>query len=713
MDTITSKHVGAVAAPDFFVGGEDHSVKLATQVIVTLEQYGAVGDGVTDDTAAVMAAIAAAGGGVITGVPGKQYKVSSSYVDPKGARFDSRNVHIINRYGYLDNPLSMDDPIFGMEQMYSWQYAHLYDRGSPLSVLFSGDSTTLGGAGSPQMDIVNYVGNMARIDGFDNVTFINAAHNGITWADWRNTYLAVDMAVTPRPKVFVLRYGVNDISTTGMDDIATNMREGLKTLTETVGFRYVDGFSIVLMTPNSTHGTGRDYLKLQQISDMYRRAAYDFKCVFIDTYRLVQNSRHSAGRWMDTIMVHPRETFNGLMADHIYNVLFPYHLRQKRQITSSTYKPGSILPRDVSLYVPVGAQFYLSGISRNPEYNAAGNYLESVTSGTITLPGTTVTLAPSSYIGYGIDNTVDGVTTMCIRFKVTPTFTSITTDNTLFFLGSRPRYDSGSTQDFLWMDAIYCKWLQAGNVRLIGRADAGVTDVTLGEWAVGVPVTGTEYDMEFNIDISTGSSTIHVNGAQIGAASATTIGRTKPAMLFVLGGYNTALNTNFTTLSFRDVTIFKAKQHAPASSFSVSAGALPITTVSRTGLKIGDSSIVLDNYKSAAISTTTASITGSPALTGTVLRTGFAVNFILNQLQGSMAGATPIVVTGAIPVGFRPSSDQYFTIRMMENGAAVFGLALVASATGTITFYKDAALGNFTSGANAGPYATTLPWQCA
>lgn len=62
-----------------FLYSDGRGFRLSLEQDITLEMFGAVGDGVTDDTAAILAAIATAGG-TVRGSLGKTYKIASTLV---------------------------------------------------------------------------------------------------------------------------------------------------------------------------------------------------------------------------------------------------------------------------------------------------------------------------------------------------------------------------------------------------------------------------------------------------------------------------------------------------------------------------------------------------------------------------------------------------------------------------------------------------------
>lgn len=315
---------------------------------------GAQPDGATPALAALNAAIAAATGGELR-LPAGDYLLSSAPTNPLGVQFSGPG-RLLQPIAGGNRQLNQhgDDGqhVFGQEYLYA---AHIKLRNrSPFLVVFSGDSTTAGDSISdPNLKIDVAVRNQVGDCGFA-ITTANRGQSGQHTEQWRTTWLAGDMALSP--DLLVLRWGINDPGWgRSITDFATSLRGGLATIRASRAF---GSLPIILMTPNGTSDTpnGRDERWYEQVRLVVRRAARDFQCAFIDTYALWQDSRVAAGAFMDNPFgdgraIHPLDVMNCWIAGAIAQLLVPKGLYLNNVPSSSALPSISTGPQSFGLGV--------------------------------------------------------------------------------------------------------------------------------------------------------------------------------------------------------------------------------------------------------------------------------------------------------------------------------------------------------------------------
>lgn len=201
--------------------------------------------------------------------------------------------------------------------------------GSGTKILFSGDSTVAGIGLLEDYRIHNLIKKLAANDGFYNVSTVNRGQSGKTSSDWVNTYLSGDIAENADLAIF--RWALNDPAN-GIDlsTFLNNMRSALQQLRANKDYTQQ---SIVIMMPSTTsdYEHGRGELWHESMVNGLKRLAREFKCVFIDTYAYLQDSRN-AFDYMDSTYngassMHPKEIMNLWIADIIYETIFPRTLK--------------------------------------------------------------------------------------------------------------------------------------------------------------------------------------------------------------------------------------------------------------------------------------------------------------------------------------------------------------------------------------------------
>jgi hypothetical protein len=107
-----------------------------------------------------------------------------------------------------------------------------------------------------------------------------------------------------------------------------------------------------------------------------------------------------------------------------------------------------------------------------------------------------------------------------------------------------------------------------------------------------VPVSGTEYEFEFNFQAASGAFALYINGVLHGAVTTTTYTRAGSATQFIVGGGGTYLAAD---ASFNDVVLFSDRQHTAGytpgyslfeADYLESAVTLPLYTYTGPGIGI-------------------------------------------------------------------------------------------------------------------------------
>lgn len=291
----------------------------------TLRHFGAVNNGTTNADAALASAIASRRQ---FRVPAGDYLVSG-ITNPLGVPFfgDGRLMkNIPAGKQQLNSDVDLHQHVFGTEYLYAF-HTKLMAGFQGAKVVCSGDSTTSGMY--PGLDEPFYLHQMVASTGADkgfSVTAVNSGKFGKYTGEWLSTYISDDMA--QNPDLYIVRWGLNDPLVSGrtLANFATDLRQGLANIRAS---KPLSQLSILLMSPNSTMDTaaGRDEAWLEQVRLVYRQAARDYQCAFIDTYALWRDSRNAAGLWMDNIgggvALHQKSVMNIWIGSKIGEVIYP------------------------------------------------------------------------------------------------------------------------------------------------------------------------------------------------------------------------------------------------------------------------------------------------------------------------------------------------------------------------------------------------------
>lgn len=328
-------------------GGGGGSSEPSGQIKSFRVDYGAVGDGLTDDTAAVNAALAAEASIEDSG----DFFVSSIPINKYGTKILG-NVRILrnspngNAIKQQLNSYADDcQHIFGTEYLSSFHkklYANLTATSpTALKIVFSGDSTTGGTDEGSDTAIDQVCARLAARDYITNLTFVNKGIGGQSSSAWLSTYLTADLALNPH--VYVLRWGINDTNGSTPKQLLDRMDTGLSTIRGNSSFTK-DKLAIILCSMNTTTDDNQNHqgeIFNEEYNKGLRLLARKYACCYMDLYALWQDSRngqdyfnpYDVGRPNE--LIHPGKSLKILIACKTYDVLFPQYYRRNDIVDKS------------------------------------------------------------------------------------------------------------------------------------------------------------------------------------------------------------------------------------------------------------------------------------------------------------------------------------------------------------------------------------------
>lgn len=301
--------------------------------IIAASNFGAVGDGVADDTTAINNGTAAV---VTAGVSGDfvlsgTYKVTN-WSNPYGIQTSGPGKIVTPITGgvqqlstYADCPGSY---VMGAEYLDRVvQRLKLGASGSTgqIGCFLYGDSTVAGGYMS--MSTISLLQRLFHTRGIGNITFTNRGVAGTTVSSLN---VLADLSATT--DLAIIKYGINDggnpegsrLSTfqTTLDSKLTVIRAAAN------GGR--GNLAIVLVGPNATADTpnGRDERWYEQLRGIYIAAARKHKCCYVDVYGAMRDARGGATvGWDDPYgdgrTIHPTDSVGARMWAMVVDAIIP------------------------------------------------------------------------------------------------------------------------------------------------------------------------------------------------------------------------------------------------------------------------------------------------------------------------------------------------------------------------------------------------------
>lgn len=289
-----------IASSAELVAYGDHTVADKLGESVSLADYNASLDGITDDTAELASALTAAGTSNAEVFRNPGTALVTSLTNPYGVEFTGPGEIIkavTGGYQRLDTYADKHKIAIGKEYLYR-VYARLA-LGGTVTAFAYGDSTIAGGNGeSTAFNCSNIIGRLMRDRGLGRFSLTNRGVGGTQVSD-----LNAIPDLTANSDIILIKYGIND----GTNNIATrlatfqtNLRSKLAAIRGN-GFGSLTSLAIVLVGPNSTSDSvnNRDERWYEQLRGIYIAAARDYQCVYFDTYAYLKDSRGAAGLWMD------------------------------------------------------------------------------------------------------------------------------------------------------------------------------------------------------------------------------------------------------------------------------------------------------------------------------------------------------------------------------------------------------------------------------
>lgn len=359
-----------VAVKQPYAGSVASTVHNKMKQILSLRDFGSDGDGVTNRTAEVNAAIAAcgdAGNGVVY-VDEGLHIVSADPYNPYGVEFVGPGmIGVPDAYGQyrrVNSYADKDKYCFGKEYLYAYYHASRTDPATPagkLKCILPGDSTMHGDNGEPieyRPDVL--ISSLFQLSGAPNIEIIRRA---IPSTSWKDLDILSDLGASTR--LVMIKYGVND----AYGPKATRH----KALMETMDAKLTElrnhpwgGFkdlTIILIGPNSTCDPQyyRDEAWYESIRGIYAAAARKHHCVFFDTYALLRDSRIAPGLFMDEpspgVAIHPLAEMNIWIYGELFKECFSPSMLMRFSLNSKNNLPlhvGGIAPstppRDIAFY---------------------------------------------------------------------------------------------------------------------------------------------------------------------------------------------------------------------------------------------------------------------------------------------------------------------------------------------------------------------------
>ncbi len=316
--------------------------------------YGAVGDGVADDTDEVNAATAAAGPNGLVQLDGDF--LVTDWVNPYGVqtvgpgkvvKAITGGVQQLNTYADVPGRY-----VYGEEYLDRvMQRLKLGASGSSgqIGCFLYGDSTVAGGYMS--MSTVDLVKRLFHVRGIGNIAVTNRGVAGTTVSS-----LNVLADLAPTTDLAIIKYGINDGGNPDGTRLATfqTTLDAKLTAIRAAANGGRGNLAIVLVGPNATSDTpnGRDERWYEQLRGIYVEAARKHKCCYVDAYAYMRDARGGAtvgwdDPYSDGRAIHPTDSVGARIWGLVVDAIIPNGWAQwwgtsvHRNVTNTANAPSA------------------------------------------------------------------------------------------------------------------------------------------------------------------------------------------------------------------------------------------------------------------------------------------------------------------------------------------------------------------------------------
>ena len=289
-----------------FIGAvtSKYTVKDKLSQALSVQDFGAVADGVVDDTAHVKAAINEAGqaqspisfsGASVYAASALSNTYGTPIVNGKLLQPDViTGAHKVQTNSYAPDANGI---MVGRENLAAWLLANTTNPVTPNNIFMFGDSTIEQNAFfvPRSEELVQYALWEAGIN------WVSTVNRGVSGTSWSDLNAILDLGANT--KLIIIKYGINDESKpNNLQTLATDARAKLTAIRAATNGSFYD-LSILLMGPSSTYrpATGQDSTWYESLRNVYVQLAKEFDCAYFDTYAYLQNTRYAPGFWLDQI----------------------------------------------------------------------------------------------------------------------------------------------------------------------------------------------------------------------------------------------------------------------------------------------------------------------------------------------------------------------------------------------------------------------------
>ena len=157
------------------------------------------------------------------------------------------------------------------------------------------------------------------------------------------------------------------------------------------------------------------------------------------------------------------------------------------------------------------------------------------------------------YVNYDANLNADSQQVGCIRFKIIPAYSNAPTTDRWFFCVCKAHNDIKNT--------IQLRHSQSGaylRLHVYDKDGNFIVEHLCGQF---LPVAGTEYEIEFNWDFTTGATRLFINGVQNGSTCVSTCLRDSNIGLLRIGSDYDAGNSTYSQFKIDDFQVFSTVQH--------------------------------------------------------------------------------------------------------------------------------------------------------